>query len=56
MSEVELRKMLDHARRQHARSVTPNDLALWSKRIRELEEELQKLQDQTSHSKKTEKS
>jgi hypothetical protein len=43
MSEAELRKMLDHAREQYARSITFKDLALWRKRIKKLEEELMEL-------------
>ena len=55
MSEAELRKMLDHAREQYARSVTLNDLALWRKRIQDLEAELKELQGQASLAKKGEK-
>ncbi len=40
MSEAELRKMLDHAKKQYAISITPKDSALWRERIQDLEAEL----------------
>ncbi|MCW4037788.1 MAG: hypothetical protein NWF13_03525 [Candidatus Bathyarchaeota archaeon] len=42
MSEAAFRTMLDHARMQYARYVTVKDLALWRKRIQDLEAELKK--------------
>ena len=42
-SEAELSKMLDHAKKQYALSIAPNDGALWRKRVQELEAELKEL-------------
>ena len=43
MCEAELSKMLGHAKKQYALSITSNDRALWKKRIQELEAELREL-------------
>lgn len=43
MSEAELRKMLDHARKQYIRTIMPKDAVFWRKRIQDLEAELREL-------------
>ena len=46
--DAELRRMLDHAKKQYALSITPKDWAFWRNRIQYLEAELKELQDQFS--------
>jgi len=40
MSKTEVKKMLDHAITQYARTIAPEDSAFWRKRIQRLKEEL----------------
>lgn len=42
ISQVEVRKMLEHARTQYLRTVVLKDAVFWRKRIRVLEAELRK--------------
>jgi len=42
ISRVEVRKMLDHARKQYVRTIMPKDADFWRKRIQVLEAEFLK--------------